>query len=128
VKKKQKEEEITFPYPVQLVCGKALHKTGLLEENIMLTLFIIYSQKSFVVPIPDFWMILCAALVGKCTLIILEENAYRQKQLRMVLGGATLVYILVSLQIYISWAILIPCFFPIVVFWSYLIGGRNHES
>jgi hypothetical protein len=46
----------------------------------------------------------------------------------MVLGGATLVYILVSLQIYISWAILIPCFFPIVVFWSYLIGGRNHES
>jgi CHASE2 domain-containing sensor protein len=84
--------------------------------------------KKFVVPIPDFWMILCAALVGKCTLIILEENAYRQKQLRMVLGGATLVYILVSLQIYISWAILIPCFFPIVVFWSYLIGGRNHES
>jgi CHASE2 domain-containing sensor protein len=81
-----------------------------------------------VVPIPDFWMILCAALVGKCTLIIFEENAYRQNQLRIVLGGATLVYILVTLQIYISWAILIPCFFPIVVFWSYLIGGHNHES
>jgi uncharacterized protein YybS (DUF2232 family) len=73
-------------------------------------------------------MILCAALVGKYTLIILEENAYRKKQLRIVLGGATLVYILVTLQIYISWSILIPCFFPIVVFWSYLIGGRNYES
>ncbi|MGB3534252.1 MAG: CHASE2 domain-containing protein [Microcoleaceae cyanobacterium] len=81
--------------------------------------------KRLVVPIPDFWMILCAAVVGKCTLIILEENTYRQNQLKLVLGGATLVYILVCLQIYISLSVLIPCFFPIVVFWSYLMGGRK---
>ncbi|MGB3404062.1 MAG: CHASE2 domain-containing protein [Microcoleaceae cyanobacterium] len=85
-------------------------------------------RRRLVVPIPDFLMILCAAFVGKCTLMIIQENTYLKKQLRLVLGSATLVYILVALQIYISWAILVPCFFPIIVFWSYLIGGRNHES
>jgi CHASE2 domain-containing sensor protein len=85
-------------------------------------------RRRLVVPIPDFLMILCAALMGKCTLMIIQENTYLKKQLRLVLGSATLVYILVALQIYISWAILVPCFFPIIVFWSYLIGGRNHES
>lgn len=87
-----------------------------------------FLKNRLVVPIPDFLIILCAAFVGKLTLMIIQENIYLKKQLRLVLGSSTLVYILLALQIYISWAILIPCFFPIVVFWSYLIGGRSHES
>ncbi len=85
-------------------------------------------KQRLVIPIPDFWMILGAAFAGKATLLILEENKYRQKRLMLILGGTTCVYLLMILQIYISLGILIPCLFPIIVFWSYILGGRIDEA
>ncbi|HAX80589.1 MAG TPA: histidine kinase [Cyanobacteria bacterium UBA11372] len=95
-----------------------------------------------VIPIPDFWLIPPAALLGKvAVLALLQPN--RRRQIRksvspwkretgriIVLGIATAGYGLVSLQVYISSAILFPWLLPSAVVWSYalpaLIRRKNY--
>ncbi len=79
-----------------------------------------FLTRRLVVPIPDFLMVMLAALLGKGVLLILLNNPRQQKQLLMGLGGATAVYIWVGLQIYISAALLIPLLLPSAVFWNYV--------
>jgi hypothetical protein len=71
-----------------------------------------------VVPVPDLWMILLAALLGKGMTLILQDNPKKRQQWVIRLGAATAVYIITSLQIYISIAVLFPWFLPTVLFWN----------
>jgi CHASE2 domain-containing sensor protein len=73
-----------------------------------------------VVPIPDLWMILLAALLGKSMMLILQDNPKKRQQLIINLGAFTATYVTASLQIYISTAVLFPLFLPSVVFWNYI--------
>lgn len=75
-------------------------------------------NRHLVVPIPDFWMLLLAAVVGKgITLVLLEHPRQRQRWL-LGLAGATAAYGLLGLQIYISVGVLIPWFLPSVLVWN----------
>jgi CHASE2 domain-containing sensor protein len=73
-----------------------------------------------VVPIPDLWMILLAAFLGKGMTLVLQDNPRQQRQWILRLGVATTVYMIASLQIYISAAVLFPWFLPSVVFWNFI--------
>ena len=76
--------------------------------------------RRLVIPIPDLWMILLIALVGKGMTLILEDNPHQRQLWALRLGAATVVYLVVSLQIYISGAVLLPWFLPTVLFWNYI--------
>ncbi|NEO99748.1 MAG: CHASE2 domain-containing protein [Symploca sp. SIO2E9] len=73
-----------------------------------------------VVPIPDVWMILLAALLGKGVALVFLDNPRQQKQLLMWLGGAIAVYGWIGLQVYISAEVLLPVVLPSVVLWNYV--------
>lgn len=71
-----------------------------------------------VIPIPDLWAIALAALLGKpVTLALLGR---RRLAIALLLGG-TIVYGLVSLQVYIWAAVLLPWLLPSLMFWVYAI-------
>ena len=77
--------------------------------------------RRLVVPIPDFWITVMAILVGK-TLSILPIK--RQKsiwQWLFIPAVITGVYGLVSLQVYISLAILLPGILPSTTVWLYFV-------
>ena len=78
--------------------------------------------------IPNFLMVLIAALVGKFIKKRLQnhpqENHLQKTRIDLIVLGTTMiVYILLSLQVYISEAVLIPIFFPFAVLGNYTRWG-----
>lgn len=84
--------------------------------------------RHLVIPIPDFLMILLFSLLGKGMTLILLDNPGKKQQLLIGLGGATAVYTIVSLQIYISAAVLSPWFLPSVALWNYVRLALRKKS
>ena len=76
-----------------------------------------------VVPIPDLWMIGVAILLGKGSALALSQQPSQQRRWLWwaVLTSTTAVYGLVSLQIYISAAVLFPWLLPSVTVWTYAL-------
>jgi len=70
-----------------------------------------FLNKRLVVPIPDIWMIGVVVLLGKGTKLLFENHKNWQKG-GIALVGITAIYGVVSLQVYISGAILLPWFLP----------------
>lgn len=79
-----------------------------------------------VVPIPTFWLVLVAAFLGKGIQLMLAGNPFRRRQWAIALGWASVAYVFVSFQLYISAAVLIPCVFPLIVFWNYVIRRKTN--
>ncbi|NEQ35440.1 MAG: hypothetical protein F6K40_03630 [Okeania sp. SIO3I5] len=81
-----------------------------------------FLNQRFVIPIPNLWLIGIAALLGKGVVLMLENRSQRQQQevILLLLFFLNLIYGLVSLQIYISAAILFPWFLPTLTFWIYI--------
>ncbi|NEP50388.1 MAG: CHASE2 domain-containing protein [Moorea sp. SIO3C2] len=72
--------------------------------------------------IPDSWMILLAALLGKgTTLLLLQQKPQKRQQSVLILVGATAVYGIIGLQAYISASILIPIALPSIILWFYIL-------
>jgi hypothetical protein len=96
-----------------------------------------FLNQRLVVPIPDLWLLGVAALLGKGTALALEKakrarEQGKRKQLLfllasekdnclLLLGSATAVYGVVSLQLYITAAVLLPWFLPTATFWSFVL-------
>lgn len=79
-------------------------------------------QRHFVIPIPDLWMVLIGAVVGK------RLTQARSPRLRpSVLGGIGLFSAL-SLQIYISGSLLVPFVFPTMTIALYLVPSFRSKS
>jgi CHASE2 domain-containing sensor protein len=72
------------------------------------------TQQRLVVPIPDFFTVLLAVVLGKLTTLLIKNNNHRQQS--WFLGIVIAVYIFVSLQIYISFMVLVPIVLPLGVF------------
>ncbi|MEB3291350.1 MAG: CHASE2 domain-containing protein [Leptolyngbya sp.] len=72
-----------------------------------------------VVPIPDLWMILVTAGLGKALSLYLAAHPRPRWQVGLGLGLGTLGYGLLSLQIYISGAVMLPWLLPSLVVWCY---------
>ena len=81
-----------------------------------------------VIAIPDLWAIALAGLLGKGVTLILRKR-YRQRQRwRLGLTGATAVYGLVGLPVYLAAGVLLPWFFPSAVFLVYVWSfSRNKD-
>lgn len=75
-----------------------------------------FSTSRLVIPIPDLWIIGIAAILGKS----LTLDRSKSLQWRWLLGG-TVVYGLLSLQVYISAAIVLPILLPVLTFWTYTL-------
>ena len=75
-----------------------------------------------VVPIPDLWMVLAAAVVGKALAIYLAD---RPKQSAIpfatALAAGTAAYGVFSLQLYVSGAIMLPWLLPSVTIWLFVL-------
>ena len=94
-----------------------------------------FLQQHLVVPIPTLWLIGIAALLGKGTALWLEhlrETSPLDKPLRSfsgqrvavqlgLLAGATALYGIASLQLYISAQVLLPWLFPTATLWAYIL-------
>ena len=78
-----------------------------------------YLNRRLVVPIPDLWMIGVAVLLGKGIALMMKSSQQRLRW-EIVLGG-TVVYGLISLQLYISGALLLPWVFPSMMIWTYAL-------
>jgi hypothetical protein len=78
-----------------------------------------YLNRRLVVPIPDLWLIGIALLLGKGITLTMKSPQQRLRW-EMMLGG-TVVYGLISLQLYISGALLLPWVFPSVMVWTYAV-------
>jgi hypothetical protein len=74
-----------------------------------------------VVPIPDLWMLLLAALVSKAISLRLNSRSLQQQRRWLVgLGLSSLAYGVVSLQLYGLYAVLLPWVLPSMVSWLYV--------
>lgn len=70
-----------------------------------------------VIPIPDLWLIAVAALLGK----ILTFANLKYRQIGAILVIFITTYGIVSLQIYVTVAILLPWFLPAIMMMAYVL-------
>lgn len=91
-----------------------------------------YLKQHFVMPIPDTWMVLLAAVAGKVLMLMLPAHTVESRsKVTLGLALATGVYGGVSLQVYISGQLLLPWLLPSLMIWSYwlpLLLEKNYES
>lgn len=80
-----------------------------------------FLNRRLVVPIPDLWLIGVAIVLGKLTVEFWANPSLRKRPLWVMLISGTFIYGLVSLQAYISAAILLPWVFPTVTVWTYAL-------
>jgi hypothetical protein len=77
-------------------------------------------RNRLVVPIPDLWGVGVAILLGKGVVLGLRQSAWRTRAIaRSIVALIPLVYGAVSVQAYVSAAILLPWLLPAAAFWIY---------
>ena len=75
--------------------------------------------------IPSWWMIVLAALAGKGSTLMINQKKYWQRWVLIYLG-MTLLYGVVSLEVYLIGGMLLPWLFPVLAFWSmWSLGQRR---
>jgi len=79
-----------------------------------------FLNSHLITPIPDLWLVLLAGLVTKVIILNLQQRQLKPTLIIFSLGTATITYGLISLQLYITAAILLPWLLPSVVVCSYL--------
>jgi CHASE2 domain/CHAT domain len=83
-----------------------------------------YLNQRFVIPIPDLWLMGLFVLLGKGIEIVVEQRHLSLKQRRIVasvLFGFLGIYGAVSLQLYISAAVLFPWVLPAITLGIYIL-------
>ena len=95
-----------------------------------------FLNQRIVTPIPDLWLVLIAALLGKGIILVVEKvnkEKLQQKEEQvfllldtkgkwfLLLTGATVIYGLASLQLYISAAVVLPFVLPMATIWSLVL-------
>ncbi|QSJ14824.1 CHASE2 domain-containing protein [Nostoc sp. UHCC 0702] len=85
-------------------------------------------KQRLVIPVPDFLMILLAALLAKSITVIVLGNPSYRKRLIINLWVGVGIYVIISLQVYFSAAILLPWFLPTVTFWHYIRSALRRNS
>lgn len=91
-----------------------------------------FLTRHFVIPIPDVWVIGVAVIIGKITVLLLKRqqssvSSTRRLQIRTAAIGATAVYGVVGLQLYISASVLLPWLLPSLVFLAYVLPVTRRE-
>jgi CHASE2 domain len=85
------------------------------------------SQRA-ITPIPDIWLVVFAFVVGKGTVWLIQNRALRdtrkgsppRRQALYLLISGTLIYVIISIQAYVSIAFIIPIILPVSLYWLYV--------
>ena len=75
-------------------------------------------RQRWLIPVPDFLMVLVAAVLGKGWTLVVVAHPGLRRQWIWVWGGGMFAYFVLSLQIYL-WGVLFPVVLPGVMLWSY---------
>jgi hypothetical protein len=143
-----KEGDDNFPLPLAVEYWRSQENSP--DVGMMLTggeahAYMVHHllNKRLVVPIPDLWLVGVAALLGKGAVMALQpENRKSKKGKRnfilcflpsgknkwVLLVGATAIYGVVSLQLYITAAVLLPWILPSVTFWTFVFLNLPKEE
>ncbi|MBE9117856.1 CHASE2 domain-containing protein [Lusitaniella coriacea LEGE 07157] len=84
-----------------------------------------YLQKRLVVPLPDLWFLGIGIILGKSLFVLTKKNKIiLNNKLIFIstIGVLSIVYGIVSLQLYMSNAIILPWLFPTLVIGIYLLS------
>jgi hypothetical protein len=84
-------------------------------------------NQRLVIPIPDLWMLGIVVLLAKGVRFS-GRSPWTPKQHFAGLIAATLLYGLLSLQLYISAAVLLPWLLPTALFWAYRLSALKRQS
>lgn len=84
-------------------------------------LFHHFLHHHFIIPISDLWLLWLFVPIAKSISILLKKYYISPKKLIMILTGGTLIYGIISLQLYVSALILLPIVIPIILIWFYLV-------
>lgn len=90
-----------------------------------------FLKQHLITPIPDLWLVLLAGLIAKAIALSLKQRQLKPTHGILLLGFATISYGVMSLQLYITAAILFPWLFPSVVLCSSLLPpfwSRHHHA
>jgi hypothetical protein len=93
-----------------------------------------FLRQHYVIPIPDAWMVLVAALLGKATVVRWQRHSARLKgptRSRLLLVVGTTLYACVGWQVYLAAAILLPWLLPSATYWIYVfptLTRRNERA
>lgn len=79
-----------------------------------------FLTQRLVVPIPDAWIILLAAVLGKIIVFILQDRSKYWDRLLFYFSSILIIYLMISLQVYITFAILFPWFLPSILLFKYV--------
>ncbi|NEQ64388.1 MAG: CHASE2 domain-containing protein [Symploca sp. SIO2D2] len=82
-----------------------------------------YLNQHLVVMVPSFLLVLLAAGLGKGLILLIQSNPDTWRLWLIRFGIATVVYLLVSLQVYLSLAVVLPLFWPLVTLGNYFRLG-----
>jgi hypothetical protein len=83
-----------------------------------------FLTQRLVIPIPDVWILGIAILIGKYLYFLLRKHPRYRWQALMLLSLLTVVYGIISLEIYISsLAIVLPWFLPSATVWTYFTSA-----
>ncbi len=85
-------------------------------------------NQRLMIPIPDLWVTLVAALLTKGVVLGLSDRRFATGATAILLTILTLLYGLIVLQVYVSFAILVPWCFPVLVMWWLAIAQRLGRS
>jgi CHASE2 domain-containing sensor protein len=88
-------------------------------------------NQHLVIPIPDLWLVIIAGILGQLIVINLESSSRFSKLLILKLITGNFLYILFSLQIYITLKILLPWLLPSLTFWLCIapyLREKYHEK
>ncbi|BAU16075.1 hypothetical protein LEP3755_66420 (plasmid) [Leptolyngbya sp. NIES-3755] len=81
-------------------------------------------NRRMLLPIPDLWMVIIAAIAGKATVILLTPRPHQRKWFFIVPVG----YSLASLQFYISYSVLLPFLLPALTYLAFLLTTKPQSN
>ncbi|WP_258002501.1 hypothetical protein [Fischerella thermalis] len=91
-----------------------------------------FLTRRLVIPIPNIWMIVLAIILGKITVIVINNqphlNSTRRQQIRTASAGAVILYGMTGLQVYISAGVLVPWLLPSSVFLAYVLSATKRQN
>jgi hypothetical protein len=81
-----------------------------------------------ITPVPDIWSVLLVIGAGKGVVWVIQKRSPPRRQVLYLLVSSTLIYILLSIQIYVSFAVIIPIVLPVSLYCFYLAKTLFHPQ
>lgn len=79
-----------------------------------------FLQQHFVIVVPDIFILLITSVLAKYIVILLNKNPENHKKIIKVVSISAIIYFIISLEVYISASILLPCFLSSILLWKYI--------